>query len=124
LPISTLVFRPADGKTQKMKPAPPGSKIGRDVIFSPPVAIGEAPKRKGKIVDEVWTEVFPDKEWGWYVYTSQLIEWADGTKSIRMTYYYQPEGGKKWLFGGQYSLEDTPSVIHGLIRDTLAKGWK
>lgn len=107
-----------------MKPARPESKIGNKVVFAPPVAVGDVPKRRGKIVDEVWTEVFPDKEWGWYVYTSQLIEWAHGSRTIRMTYYYQPEGGKRWYFGGQYSLEDTPDVIHGLIRDTLAMKWK
>ena len=105
-----------------LKPAPPGSKIGNEVTFSPPVAVGEAPTRRGKVIDEVWTDVFPDDDWGWYVYTSQLIEWADETRSIRMTYYYQPEGSTSWLFG-QYSLEDTPSIIQGLIRDTLAKNW-
>ncbi len=106
-----------------IKPEKPNSKIGNPVVFSPPIAIGEAPKRTGKIIDEVWTEVLLDKEWGWYVYTSQLIEWTDTSRSIRITYYYCPQGGNQWIFGGQYSIEDTPEVIQGLIKDTLAKGW-
>jgi len=107
-----------------MKPKPPESRIGKPVVFSPPDAVGEADKRYGTVIDEVWTEVIPDKEWGWYIYTSQLIEWTDGTRSIRLTYYYQAEGAKSWRFGGQYSLEDKPSVILNLIRNTLAKKWE
>ena len=44
-----------------MKPAPPRSKIGNAVVFSPPLAVGEAQKRKGKIVDEVWTIELSDE---------------------------------------------------------------
>lgn len=106
-----------------MKPAPPGSKIGKPVVFSPPKAVAGMPKRHGTVKAEVWSEVFRS-EWGWYAYTSQLIEWADGSRSIRMTYYYHPEEGKGWRFGGQTSLEDRPDIINGLIRDTLARGWK
>ena len=127
--VRAVLMKPANasidgGNSPPEKPVPPPSKIGNKVVFSPPLAVGDAPKRKGEIVDEVWTEIYPDKAWGWYIYTSQLIKWADGSRSIRMTYYYHPEGGARWIFGGQYSLEDTPDVIHGLIRDTLVKNWK
>ncbi|KAB2906814.1 MAG: hypothetical protein F9K30_24385 [Dechloromonas sp.] len=107
-----------------MKPSPPGSKIGNPVVFAPPIAVGLSPRRKGVVIDEVWTDVLYDKEWGWYAYTAQLIEWADDSRSIRLTYYYHPEGAKNWRFGGQYSIEDKPEVIHGLIRATLKKGWR
>jgi hypothetical protein len=106
------------------KPHRPSSKIGNSVVFGPPVAVGNAPQRKGKIVAEVWTKVCRDPAWGWYVYTSQLIEWADGSRTIRMTYYYRHDSHDHWLFGGQHSIEDSPTVIHGLIRATLARNWK
>jgi hypothetical protein len=106
-------------------PNPPQSKIGNKVVFAPPVAISTAAPRVGRIKDEVWSAVYPDQEWGWYSYTSQLIEWEteEHGRSIRITYYYQPFGGDKWLFGGQYSIEDAPDVINEHLRKTLAKGW-
>lgn len=106
-------------------PALPPSKIGNEVVFSPPVSISASPSRRGRVVDEVWSEPCFDLQWGWYVYTSQLIEWEDTEhgRSIRITYYYQPLGSDRWLFGGQYSIEDTPEVINEHLRRTLAKGW-
>lgn len=106
-------------------PALPTSKIGNKVVFAPPVSVSATPYRTGKIADEIWSSPCFDPQWGWYVYTSQLIEWDDleHGKSIRITYYYQPEGSSRWLFGGQYSIEDTPDVINEHLRKTLAKGW-
>jgi hypothetical protein len=99
----------------------PPSKIGNIVEFSPPVSVGEAPTRRGKIKDEIWSEIYKDSEWGSYVYTSQFIEWDGGGYSVRLTYYYQPEGSARWFFGGQYSVEDSPKIIQKLLEDTLKK---
>lgn len=106
-------------------PNPPKSKIGNEVVFAPPVAVSTALPRVGRIKDEVWSPVSRDDDWGWYVYTSQLIEWnaKEHGQSIRITYYYQPFGGDNWLFGGQYSIEDRPSLINEHLQMTLAKGW-
>lgn len=107
-----------------LKPDPPQSKVGKSVWFSPPVAVGHLPPRTGKIEQEVWSDVYEDSDWGWYIYTSQLIKWdQDGSKSIRLTYYYHPGGGSKWFFGGQYSIEDSPAVIKDILEKTLAMKW-
>lgn len=107
-------------------PVPPTSKIGEPVRFSPPLAVAGQPPRLGEIIDEVWSPVCYDACWGWYAYTSQLIKWDDPVhgKSIRITYYYQAVGAHTWLFGGQYAVEDEPSVINDLLRQTLAKKWQ
>ncbi len=104
-------------------PLPPPSKIGNPVEFSPPVSVGEAAKRRGKIKDELWSEIYKDSEWGYYIYTSQLIEWDNGDRSIRITYYYQPDGATRWFFAGQYSIDDRPEIIRTVLEATLKKNW-
>jgi hypothetical protein len=104
-------------------PQPPPSKIGNPVKFSPPVGVGKAAKYNGIIKDEVWGRVCYDKEWGFYIYTSQLIEWSAGGTSVRMTYYYQREGSGQWRFG-QYSIEDSPEIIREILEATLKKNWR
>jgi hypothetical protein len=107
------------------KPAGPPSKIGNKVTFSPPISAKGSPKRIGQIKDEIWSEVYPNSDWGgWNIYTSQLIEWASGGRSIRLTYYYFPAGGSHWIFGGQYSLEDSPAVVREIITRTLETNWR
>jgi hypothetical protein len=107
------------------KPNPPKSKIGNEVKFKPPIGAGEnISPRKGKIVDEIWSGIYPDQEWGHYIYTSQLIQWDNGQKSIRLTYYYCPHGKERWIFGGQFSIEDKPEIINKLLSATLEKKWK
>jgi len=107
------------------KPKPPQFNIGKKVLFKAPVGAGEnAPVRKGKIIDEIWSDIYLDKEWGYYIYTSQLIQWDNGRKSIRVTYYYCPNGKEQWIFGGQYSIEDKPEIINKLLSDTLNKNWE
>ena len=102
-------------------PTPPPLKKGNLVVFSPPVSVGEAPIRKGYIKDEVWSDPYLDADWGYYIYTSQLIEWENGGRSIRITYYYQPINSDRWFFGGQYSIEDTPEIIERILKATLQK---
>src|SRR3954462_1685998 len=100
----------------KDDPVPvPESRVGRPVEFKPPISVGEMPTRKGTIKDEIWSKVYPDPEWGHYIYTSQLIEWENGERSVRLTYYYLPAGASRWLFGGQYSIEDSPAAIHEFL---------
>jgi hypothetical protein len=116
--LATLCPSKEPDQLRSVKPAPPGSKIGNKVVFSPPKAVAGMPKRIGRVKEEVWSDVY-QSEWGWYAYTSQLIEWSDASRSIRLTYYYYPEGGKGWRFGGQTFLEDRPEIINALIRETL-----
>jgi hypothetical protein len=108
-----------------MKPTQPVSKVGNKVEFSS--VSGTLPKftrsRVGTIIDEVWTDAYQNNDFIWYIYTSQLVRWTDGTRSIRMTYYYKPAYSKRWTFG-RFSPEDTPSIIQELIRKTLEKKWK
>ena len=79
---------------------------------TPPVSVG-GPPITGVITDEVWSPACYDPAWGWYAYTSQLIEW-DVTRDtwIRITYYYQPLGSTSWLFGGQHSIADSPDRVN------------
>jgi hypothetical protein len=124
---SDVVKAMVSGINFVMIPPPrPPSRIGNEVVFAPPVNVSETAVRRGHIRDEIWSVVHRDPQWGWYVYTSQLIEWERPHEgySTRITYYYQPENLGRWLFGGQYSIEDTPEVINEHLRATLAKGWK
>lgn len=99
-------------------PELPESKKGKTVHFTSPNAVDGTP-REGVIIDEVWHGPIHDAEWGWYAYTAQIIQWANGEKSARLTYYYQPEGSKKWIFGGQYSIEESlPEMINFLSKAT------
>lgn len=107
------------------KPERPKSKIGNEVKFKPPLGAGDgAALRKGKIIDEVWSDIHLDEDWGHYIYTSQFIRWDSGKTSIRLTYYYCPDGKAQWIFGGQFSIEDRPEIINGLLTATLNKNWK
>jgi hypothetical protein len=106
-------------------PDRPKSKKGSRVIFKPPKGAGtQVSPRKGEIIDEIWSDVYLDQDWGHYIYTSQLIQWDNGNKSIRLTYYYCPNGKDRWIFGGQFSIEDKPEIINKLLSETLKKDWK
>ena len=104
---------------------PPRSKIGNKVEFSTATGISLANKgiRSGTIVDEVWTGVYLGSNSVNYAYTSQLIRWANGARSIRMAYYFRTIASKRWQFG-RFSPEDKPSIIQELILKTLKKRWK
>jgi hypothetical protein len=109
------------------------STIGKQVIFRPPKDALQrgAQARVGKIVDEVWaidsqrdaskhTHNDPNC-WGDYAFCSQLIEWTDGTYSIRLAYYRQRCGQDHWEFASQTTIETWPSTIKALFERTLAK---
>lgn len=100
-------------------PSPPTSRIGNPVYFVPPEAVPGGKPREGKIIDEIWSEVIPDSEWGWYVYTSQIIRWQSDDTSVRLTYYYMPHGNQDWVFGGQYSIEENLNDMELFLSKTL-----
>jgi hypothetical protein len=41
--------------------------------------------------------------------------------SVRLTYYYAPDDKKRWIFGGQFSIEDRPNIVENILRNTLAQ---
>lgn len=113
-----------------MKPEyPPLERInrhkGQDVNFTSPV---DGTPYTGKVLDFIELDPVGGEEggeWGWYRYFSELIEWPDGTRSIRLSYWHYHSSAKQWQwnFGGQYSIEDEPSVVNKLLELTLAKNW-
>lgn len=109
------------------------SHIGRKVEFRPPVSAQKKGARNliGKIVDEVWADESQRNPpvhnhddancWGDYAFCSQLIEWNDGTYSIRLAYYRRSCKGHRWRFASQTTVEYWPSTIKLLLERTLAK---
>lgn len=109
------------------------SHIGNRVRFKAPVSLQPlgAPDRTGKIVDEVWADesqrnpVFHDHKdphcWGHYAFCSQLIEWDDGRRTIRLAYYRLACRGPYWRFAGQTTIETFPSILKSLMERTLSK---
>lgn len=107
-------------------PTPLPERDGKLVSFAPPRAVEEGTSRIGRVKESVRSGPHKDKEWGYYLYFSELIEWNDEqmSKSIRLAYYYAPFGATCWLWGGQYSIEDSPEIIKELLEKTLQrKGW-
>jgi hypothetical protein len=102
-------------------PEPLPQRTGKQVHFSPPQSVEEGASRTGDVIDSVQSGPHRDDEWGYYLYFSELIRWKDNTTSVRLAYYYAPFGANRWLWGGQYSIEDTPAVIKDLIEKTLQK---
>lgn len=107
--------------------------VGDKVVYKPPLSAQRqgAPKRVGKIIDEVWAieaqrdpPIHTHNEphcWGDYAFCSQLIEWQAGGHSIRLTYYRRPCGKETWQYAGQTSIETQPSTIKTLLTKTLAQ---
>ena len=103
-------------------PLPLPERVDREVTFAAPKAVAGSAVRKGRVVDAVSVGPVKDDDWGWYLYFSELIEWTGARKkSVRLSYYYAPFGSKKWLWGGQYSIEESASVIKELLEKTIAK---
>lgn len=100
-------------------PQPLPIRDGKEVSFAPPRSVEEGVSRTGIVVESVQSGPHEDPEWGYYLYFSELIRWQDATKTIRLSYYYAPFGARRWLWGGQYSIEDSPEVIRGLLEKTL-----
>lgn len=96
---------------------------GKSVTFAPPRAVEEGAFRTGTVKESVRSGPHKDNEWGYYLYFSELIEWDDDSKSksIRLAYYYAPFGANRWLWGGQYSIEDSPAIIKELLEETLKR---
>ena len=111
------------------------SKIGTKVNFTTPKSVRDtASPVQGTVKDEVWHDEALLKspprpassagDWGDYAYFSQLIEWDNGEKSIRLGYYYRAPEKTQWRFGSQWTIEDSPATIGALIEKTLQrKEW-
>jgi hypothetical protein len=100
----------------------PKSKIGEQVTFKPPKAIGGS-RITGRITDEVWTGPHADPAWGQYAFFSQLIEWRGSNQaSVRLGYYHRKSDADRWIFG-QFCLEGSPAEIKTHLDATLAKSW-
>jgi hypothetical protein len=103
---------------------------GYPVVFTNPTT-GEPVQ--GQIVDEVWATE-PDEfgpvasandGWREGAFVAQLIEWPDGYRSVRITYYLRPDGTgpDTWYFGGQYSASMGLDEYHSLIGKLQQKHW-
>jgi len=84
---------------------------GYEVVFKNPTT---KEPYVGTIVDEVWatepeefgeTALTDNGGWREGAFVAQLIEWPNGHRSVRFTYYLRPEGSgsDSWYFGGQYA---------------------
>ena len=100
-------------------PLPVPIRDGKEVIFAPPRAVEKLPHRRSTVVASVSSGPHKDEHWGYYLYFSERIRWDDGSYSIRLAYYYAPFGSERWLWGGQYSIEDSPAIIKDLLEQTL-----
>ncbi len=104
---------------------------GYPVVFTNPTT-GEP--TTGQILDEVWAkepEGFPEtapENNGWRegAFVAQLIEWPDGDRSVRITYYLRPEGGgpNTWYFGGQYAPSMSLDYYQSLLKKLHEKNWQ
>lgn len=114
------ITTPPESNVNESPAAPPlpNPRTGKKVSFRPPKAVG-GPSIQGTVEGEVWTGPHLDPAWGYYAFFSELIRWDDQSRSIRLSYYYWPLGRRRWIFGGQFSLEGTPSEIHELLKVTL-----
>lgn len=110
------------------------SRIGRSVNFGPPrdVHAKGGTSVGGKILDEVWAnpevrsrpphpQTCETHCWGDYAFCSQLIEWSDGTRSIRLAYYRRRCGEDAWEYASQMTVNAPPEIIRALCEQTLAK---
>jgi hypothetical protein len=110
------------------------SRIGRSVAFGPPrdVHAKGGTCANGRIIDEVWAN--PDVKglathpencdnhcWGDYAFCSQLIEWEDGKRTIRLAYHRRRCGEDVWEYASQMTVNAPPQIIRSMCEDTLAK---
>ena len=103
---------------------------GYPVVFKNPTT-GKA--ARGSIVDEVWAldpEEFDDVAiahdgWREGAPVAQLIEWANGDKSVRITYYLRPHGGgaDAWYFGGQFAATMDIDAYRSLLNKLKQRNW-
>ena len=109
----------------------PDSRVSRSVCFKAPrdvAAKGGGPSY-GRVLEEVWSDAVPgtvedagvnlDHHWGEYCFFSQLIQWDNGKKSIRLGYFRRRRGEAHWEFAGQQTINSDPRTIQTLLRKTL-----
>jgi hypothetical protein len=114
------------------------SRIGDSVNYSAPrdVSIRGGEGISGKVIGEVWAT--PEINfapihhnpcengehcWGNYSHCSQLIEWADGSRSIRFTYFRRRCRDSWWEPGGQHTFSESPEALKFIMEETLKQNW-
>lgn len=114
------------------------SRIGALVRFGAPKDVHEkgGSATSGKVVDEVWAIPLEDINsdsphgnpctwgmncWGDYAFCSQLIEWLDGTYSIRLAYYRRRCGEDWWEYASQMTVNSDCQTIKQLLERTLTR---
>jgi len=110
------------------------SRIGRPVNFGPPQDVLQkgGSGGAGTIIDEVWADqainTAPVHEqlcgnwcWGDYSFCSQMIEWDDGRRMIRLAYYRRRCGEDFWTFASQMTVTSEPETIKALLDRTLSR---
>jgi len=81
----------------------------------------------GRVLDQIWatdpeefSEIAPESGgWREVAHTAQLIEWPEGNKSVRITYWARQSGAgsNSWYFAGQYASSiDLPDFHKFLAR--------
>jgi hypothetical protein len=107
------------------------TRVGRWVRYGAPQDVqGKGGNSsEGTIIDEVWVDLesVPHEQpcdehcWGDYSFCSQLIEWSDGSRSVRLAYYRRRCGENAWEYASQMTVSSNPATIHSLLTCTLAK---
>jgi hypothetical protein len=92
----------------------------------------------GRVLDQIWAkdreefcETAPESGgWREVAHTAQLIEWPDGNKSVRITYWARKSGGgpSDWYFAGQFAssidLPDFHRFLARLCKRAESPLWK
>ncbi len=112
------------------------SRIGRAVNYSAPNDLKQKGRHgapHGRIVDDFFVtpsenskpphrQPCPNEDcWGDYSFSSQLIEWDDGTHAIRMVYFRRRCGEDWWEYASQHTVSAEPADIKALLEATLSK---
>jgi hypothetical protein len=109
------------------------SRKGALVSFSPPQSLKDKGVKRmcGRIIDEVWEdealtllecrEPAGKDDWGDYAFCSQLIEFENGERLVRLAYYRRQAGEDFWRFASQTTITCAPKSIKKLLEKTLAK---
>jgi hypothetical protein len=87
----------------------------------------------GRVLEHVWAkepeefeEIAPeDGGWRQTAGAAQLIEWPDGHKSVRFTYWARKAGtdSASWYFAGQYALSLGLEEFRSLTEALRLRAW-
>lgn len=102
-------------------PKPLPERVNAPVRFSAPKGAVVGAPRRGRVAEALAFGPYEDKGWGYYVYFAERIAWPDEQQpwSVRLAYFYAPYSAKRWLWGGQYSIEETPRNMRQILEGHL-----